>query len=132
MVHSWGMTNFSIHKTTRTHPTLPFAAIKKDILGTSYELSLTFVGATRARVLNMAHRQKSYVPNVLSFPLSERVGEIYITPAVAAKEAAKFNMTPDGYVGFLFIHGCLHLKGLDHGATMDKAEQKYVRKYQLV
>lgn len=125
------MANFSVHKTTRTYPKLPYEAIKTDILGQRYELSLTFVGATRAQALNKAYRQKTYAPNVLSFPLSKTVGEIFITPTVAKKEAAKFNLTPTGYVGFLFIHGCLHLKGLDHGATMDKAEQKYLRKYQL-
>jgi ssRNA-specific RNase YbeY (16S rRNA maturation enzyme) len=50
---------------------------------------------------------------------------------VAKKEARKFDMTVNGYIGFLFIHALLHLKGLDHGDTMDKAEKKYCLKYGL-
>lgn len=118
--------------TTKTYPKLPYEEIKNAILGTRYELSLTFVGATRAQQLNETHRGKSYVPNVLSFPLTDCVGEIYIAPSVAAKEAYKFNMTPDGYVGFLFIHGCLHLKGYDHGDAMDTAEKKFCTKFGLI
>ncbi len=120
-----------ISHTTKTYPELPYEAIKDAILGKQYELSLTFVGAARARALNEAHRGKSYVPNVLSFPLTDSAGEIYIAPVVAEKEAKNFSMTPNGYIGFLFIHGCLHLKGLDHGDTMDKAERKYCKQFSL-
>ncbi len=122
---------FSLSHTARTYPVLPYEAIKKAILGKQYVLSLAFVGATRAQALNQAHRGKAYVPNVLSFPLDAGTGEIVIAPAVAKKEAAKFHMTYEGYVGFLFIHGCLHLKGYDHGDTMDRAEQKYCKLFKL-
>lgn len=125
------MSNFTINSTVATYPRLPYERIKQDILGTHYDLSLTFVGATRARTLNEVNRGKSYVPNVLSFPLDTTHGEVYIAPSVANREAKKFNLTPRGYIGFLFIHGCLHLKGLDHGDTMDKAEQTYCKKYGL-
>ena len=115
----------------REWPNLPFAEIKKDILGARYELSLTFIGRKRAQRLNKEHRKKNYVPNVLSFPLSDQVGDIFICPDVADREAEKFNLTQKGYIAFLFIHGCLHLKGHDHGATMDKQEQKYLKKYNI-
>jgi probable rRNA maturation factor len=103
----------------------------EDILGSNYELSLTFIGETRARTLNQQLRGKDYTPNVLSFPLSKHMGEIYICPGVAEIEASKFAMTPSRYIIFLFIHGCLHLKGYDHGATMDSLESKYIKKYRL-
>lgn len=125
------MSNISITATVRTYPKLPYEVIKNDILGKSYELSLAFVGGTRAQKLNLAHRNKSYVPNVLSFPLDAKTGEVYITPTVAHKEAHKYAMSKDGYIGYLFIHALLHLKGLDHGDTMDKAEKKYCSKYNL-
>jgi len=125
------MKNFWITSTARSYPTLPYEKIKDDILGKGYTLSLAFVGGTRAQALNMEYRGKAYTPNVLSFPLDEKIGEIYITPTVAKKEAPKFSMTHKGYVGFLFIHACLHLKGLDHGDIMDKAEKKYCKKYGL-
>lgn len=120
-----------IHSTVRDYPRLPYEKITNAILGTDYNLSLVFIGEDRARTLNQVHRKKTYVPNVLSFPLEKKVGEIFITPAQANKEAARRNMTIRGYVGFLLIHGLLHLKGYSHGATMDKAEKKYVKQFAL-
>jgi probable rRNA maturation factor len=105
--------------------------MKNDILGKRYDLSLQFVGPSRAQKLNATYRQKTYTPNVLSFPLAPDTGEIYICPQVAVKEAAKYNLSKDGYVAYLFIHGLLHLKGHDHSDEMDKAEQKYLRKFSI-
>jgi len=123
--------SLTISHTARSYPKHPYEAMKDAVLGKSYALSLTFVGEKRAQALNKAHRNASYVPNVLSFPLDQHAGEIYITPQVAAREAHTFRLTPKGYVGFLFIHGLLHLKGYPHGATMDKAEQKYMKLFGL-
>jgi probable rRNA maturation factor len=121
-----------ITSTVRVYPTdLPFAAIKQAILGTKYELSLAFVGEKRATSLNMSYRKKTYAPNVLSFPLTDTAGEIFICPNIAKREAAKFNLSPSGYVAYLFIHGCLHLKGHDHGDTMDKLERKYLKTFNI-
>ncbi len=126
------METVSITNTTRSKtPRGPWQAMKDDILGTRYQVSLVFVGATRAQKLNQTHRGKSYVPNVLSFPLDNTTGEIYIAPTVAKKEAEKFNLSIAGYIQYLYIHGLLHLKGMDHGGTMDKAEMKYRTKYKV-
>ena len=125
------METLLITATAKSFPTLPYATIKNDILGKNYVVSLAFIGSIVARRLNVTHRKKTYVPNVLSFSLDAYNGEIFITPIVARKEAKKFNMTKDGYIGFLFIHALLHLKGLDHGDTMDKAEKKYCLRYNL-
>ncbi len=103
--------------------------MKEAILGKKYEHSLSFVGAKRASDLNLAYRQKSYVPNVLSFPLDDTHGEIFICPLVAKKEAPKFNLTEKGYIAYLFIHGLLHLKGHDHSDKMDALEQKYLKQF---
>ena len=105
--------------------------MKDTILGKKYQLSLTFIGPDRAKRLNMEYRNKDYIPNVLSFPLDETTGEIYICPEVSKKEAKNFDLTPRGYMAYLFIHGLLHLKGLPHGDTMDTLERKYVRKFNI-
>lgn len=117
--------------TAKTFPKLPYEDMQHAILGKTYDLTLIFVGEKRAQQLNMAHRSKTYVPNVLSFPLDESHGEIYISPKVAKRECKKFDLTYTGYVGFLFIHGLLHLKGLDHGDTMDAAEKRYMKRFDL-
>lgn len=126
------MSHFTLSQTVADYPQHPYQKMKNDILGSDYTLSLVFIGDQRARTLNIEQRGKEYIPNVLSFPLDDKTGEIYIAPSVAAREAKKFDMSPDGYVGYLFIHGLLHLKGLEHGDTMDKAEQRYLKKYRLV
>jgi len=121
----------TISSTIKHVPSHPYAAVAEAILGTRYTVSLVFIGATRAKTLNQTTRGKEYIPNVLSFELDQRHGEIYICPIVAAKEAAKFDLTPHGYVLYLFIHGCLHLKGHPHGPAMDRLEQKYIRQFSV-
>jgi len=119
----------SINSTVRTYPTHDYAAIAKAIVGAKYELTLIFVGEVRAQKLNKETRGKSYIPNVLSFPVEENIGEIYICPAVAKREAKKFNLTPKGYVAYLFIHGLLHLKGHDHSDKMEQLERRYLKQF---
>jgi probable rRNA maturation factor len=125
------MTTLTIASTVQSYPRWPYETIKNTILGKSYLLSLSFVGETRAQNFNIQYRKKDYIPNVLSFPLDETTGEIIICPAVAKKQAKDFNLSVDGYMAYLFIHGCVHLKGHDHGDTMDKLEQKYVRQFKI-
>jgi probable rRNA maturation factor len=104
-----------------------FVAISEKILGKKYSLSLVFLGEKSAQKLNMEQRGKSYVPNVLSFPLSAKEGEIFICLKTIKKECKNFEMTPHEYEKFLFIHGCIHLKGLDHGPEMEKLENKFIK-----
>jgi rRNA maturation RNase YbeY len=123
--------SFALTSTIKQYPTLPYEEISRAILGARYDLSLVFIGNTRAQNLNRIHRQKEYVPNVLSFPLSDTMGEIFINPHIAKKEAKDYNLTPDGYIGFLFIHGCLHLKGYDHGEEMERLETRFMKRFSL-
>lgn len=123
------MSNLSISATAKLVPRWPYEEMKNAVLGKQYSLSLTFVGATRAQQLNKTYRKKEYVPNVLSFPLNETTGEIIICPQVAKREAKKFSLSVNGYIAYLFIHGLVHLKGHDHGDTMDKLEQKFMRQF---
>ena len=104
-------------------PIFPFAeALEKILLG--WEISLVFAGETRARSLNKKLRNKEYIPNVLSFEVGKKSGEIILCPSVARKQAPLYDLTYTHMVGFLFIHGLLHLKGVQHGATMDRQERE--------
>ncbi|MBU6321504.1 MAG: rRNA maturation RNase YbeY [Patescibacteria group bacterium] len=103
-------------------PRLPFAEAAAAALP-GWEVSLAFVGETRAQALNTALRNKRYVPNVLSYQAGEKSGEIIICPSVAAKQAPDFGLAPDRYCLLLFIHGLFHLKGLRHGGTMERRER---------
>ena len=57
--------------------------------------------------------------------------EIFITPKVAAREAKDFDKTYKQHIGYLFIHGLLHLSGLDHGSKMDSKEKALSKKWSV-
>ena len=107
-----------------TLPSVPFLALKEKILGKKYELSIRFVGPLQAQALNITHRNKEYIPNTLSFSLSERSGEIILCRSAMRKEYRQFDMTYDHYLIFILIHSMLHLKGYEHGSTMESMERK--------
>jgi len=118
---------FSITDTAKGNfkiPKLPFEAIKDFVLGKEYELSLAFVTEAESQTYNNSYRQKDYPTNILSFPLTENSGEIIICPAVAEKQAPDFDRKFENYIGFLFIHGLVHLKGFDHGSRMENEEER--------
>ncbi len=103
--------------------------IADDILDTSYDVSIVVVGDKRARALNQEYRGKDYIPNVLSFPIDETMGEIFLNPKTAQLEAPKFGLSVNHYLYYLLIHSMLHLKGFDHGDEMSAKESFYMRKY---
>jgi probable rRNA maturation factor len=103
--------------------------IADDILGTSYEVSIVVVGEKRALSLNKEYRGKDYIPNVLSFPIDETMGEIFLNPKTARLEADKFGLSVQNYLYYLIIHSMLHLKGLDHGDEMSAKEGFFMKKY---
>ncbi len=125
--------HFSI--TNRTRSTLPRVHLreaKRLLLGPHYRLSLVCVGDTVSRALNRRYRGAHYTPNVLAFPLQKNDGEIFINPKKADREARVSGMSRRAYLVYLFIHGCLHLKGLRHGATMEHIERRVLRRLKLL
>jgi probable rRNA maturation factor len=110
-------------------PNVPFLEIKDKILGRTYDLTVTFCTPKESQERNKTYRDKDYPTNILSFPLDERTGEIYICLSIARRDAKKFDMTYDQFLHLLVIHGCLHLKGHDHGSTMDSLEEKHLKQF---
>ncbi len=105
--------------------------IKKEILGSDYELSFLFVTKEKIKELNFRYRGKDKPTDVLSFPLSKKSGEILISKEIAKVKCKEFGMTEKKYLNFLLIHAMLHLKGFDHGDKMERAEKKYIQKFDL-
>ena len=103
---------------------LPFLTLKDKVLGKKYELSLVFIDKKESKKLNKLYRKKDKPTNVLSFPISETSGEIFIDLDTAKVQAPEFGMNFKKFVKYLYIHGLLHLKGMDHGDTMEKAEKR--------
>ncbi|MDD2657708.1 MAG: rRNA maturation RNase YbeY [Candidatus Pacebacteria bacterium] len=122
------MGSVSIHNSTRQQNVvagLPFAEVAKKVVP-GWDISLAFVGSTKARALNMQLRKKEYVPNVLSYVVGNKSAEIIICPTEAAKQAPDFKLPASSFLLLLFIHGLLHIKGMAHGVTMEQCERKLV------
>lgn len=117
------------NKTKAQIPNLPFRAIKEASLGKDYSLTVTFVSPAHIKKLNFQYRNIDEATDILSFPLSKHEGEIYISPTESRKEAKKFDRNYENFMAFLFIHGCVHLKGYDHGGTMERVEVKLRKKF---
>jgi rRNA maturation RNase YbeY len=125
-----GSGNLSVTKKTKSGlPRLPFAQIKREVLGEKYNVSLVFVGSKRSQALNKKYRGKNKPANVLTFPFSKTEGEIFIDTSTAKRDAKDFDMKPAQFIGHLFIHGLLHLKGLKHGKKMEEKEEKLSQKF---
>jgi len=119
-----------IKKTIRgPAPRIPFERIAQKVLGNHYELSLVICGDRLAQRMNKAYRKKNYSPNVLSFPLSAREGEIFLNIPAVKRESKRYGNPLRERTALLFVHGCLHLKGLRHGRTMETTEKRVLREF---
>ena len=109
-----------------------------------YCLSISFVNPSQIKKLNSKYRSKNKSTDVLSFaqirwkkPLRPTdsaidhelkiLGDIVISP----KDAQQRNPKLDEEVGFLLVHGFLHLCGYDHLKTKDKLTMEKAQKSML-
>lgn len=122
--------NFYITNTTRSKlPDFDFQSMKEAVLGKKYELSVILVSKKEIQKLNKEYREINKPTDILSFPLSDDFGEIYINPEMTKLEAKKFDRKYDNFFAFLFIHGLVHLKGFDHGSTMENIEARFRKQF---
>lgn len=123
------MSTLDIRNFTRSKsPAFPFQkALEATLPG--WDISLVFAGEQRAQSLNMKLRGKEYIPNVLSYISGTKSGEIIICPSVARKQAPSYELSETAMIGFLFIHGLLHLKGMAHGDTMERRERETLSQF---
>jgi rRNA maturation RNase YbeY len=134
-------THIDIRRTVSRVADVPFAAIAKHILGKRYTLSLTLCGDALARRMYLTHRKSrikgepdrgpSYASNVLSFPYASTEGEIFLNVRKAEREAKALGITTKKRVALLLVHGCFHLKGYQHGDTMERLERSVLRTFDL-
>ncbi len=121
---------FEIINTTKAKlPRLAFAQMKDAVLGKDYELSVTIVSKKKIQELNKKYRNKDVPTDILSFPLGDAAGEIYINTQMTRLEAQNFDRPYENFFAFLFIHGLVHLKGFDHGSTMESIEARFRKQF---
>lgn len=104
-------------------------------------VSLSFVDDATIAQLNSAYRGIDEPTDVLSFamdgedefasdadsdvPLERQLGDIVISVPRAQEQAAVYGHSLEREIGFLFVHGFLHLLGYDHEDK--QAEQEMFR-----
>jgi probable rRNA maturation factor len=95
--------------------------------GTIGELTLSFVDSEDIAELNHEHMGKSGPTDVLSFPMDDEpivgvptlLGDVVISPAVAAGQFADHAGTLDDELALLVVHGILHVLGHDHAEPVE-------------
>jgi len=98
--------------------------LKKEVLGEEFELSVVFANDELMEQLNTKYRNKPKSTTVLSFLLSENLGEIFVNRPLVEKEAESVGEEKERYMDYLFIHSLLHLKGYEHSDEMKEEEEK--------
>ena len=121
--------NFSI--TGGGLPKAPFRLIAETVLGKNYTLSVVAATPMLDKSLNKKYRNKTYVPDVLAFPLGKNEGEIVLNKNALTRESKKHKLTPEEFAAYIFMHSCIHLTGLEHGKTMSIAEVKFAKLLKL-
>ena len=120
-----------ISRTVKDVVRVPFERMAAAALPKGYQLSLVICGDSLAQKMNREYRKKTYRPNVLSFPLSKKEGEIFLNVRKAAREARALGISRDKRLALLFVHGCFHLAGHKHGDRMEALEQKVLKKFKF-
>lgn len=101
------------------------SVVEMENLSGEMEVSVTFVDNEKIRELNKQYRNVDKPTDVLSFPLEEETdihdgsmprffGDIVISIPKAKQQALDYNHSFERELGFLAVHGFLHLLGYDH------------------
>ncbi len=107
---------------------LKFAAEKEKVQNEA-EISVNFVDNKEIQILNRNYRQKDTPTDVISFAMQEEgkgevriigeeipvvLGDIVISIDKAKEQAEEYKHSLERELGFLALHGFLHLLGYDH------------------
>lgn len=86
------------------------------------EISVNLVGESKIKSLNKKYRNKDKATDVLSFPLGDGSGDVFICLSIAKKQAKSENISIDKKLAQLAVHAFLHLQGYDHERTEKEAK----------
>lgn len=101
-------------------------------------LEIALVGERTMRRINRDHRGQDVTTDVLSFSYVDAphaggtLGEIFISPAVAERQAREFGCSFAEELTRLAVHGLLHVLGHDHDTPRSRRrmlgrQERYVR-----
>ena len=94
-------------------------------LNQKLEVSVSIVGEQKIKGLNKKYRGKDKSTNVLSFPLGDGNGDVFICLSIAKVEAKSENISIEKKLARLAVHGFLHLRGYDHEKSKNAAKEMF-------
>ncbi|MBM7569629.1 rRNA maturation RNase YbeY [Aquibacillus albus] len=115
---------------------ISFAANQENITPEA-EISISFVDNNEIQIINRNYRQIDKPTDVISFALEEKgegemeivggdlpviLGDIVISVDKAEEQAKEYNHSFQRELGFLALHGFLHLLGYDHMNEIDEKQ----------
>jgi len=109
------------------------AALVAEKVNTNAQISVFIVAKDEIRLLNKEHRGIDDVTDVLSFPMINfafgeiipldgeyMLGDIVLSIEIAQEQALEYGHTQEREIGFLVLHGTLHLLGYTHDNEDDE------------
>jgi len=90
-------------------------------------LTLVFLEKKEAQRINLQFRGRDYATDVLSFdPIeTDSLGELVLCPQVLKIQAKKHGLSYQMELGYMVLHGVLHLLGFDHEESEEKAQEMF-------
>lgn len=117
----------------------------------NFEVSLFLVGENKMKLLNKQYRGQNCVSDVLAFSQLESkehfilpktsvlsLGDVIICYPQAKRQAKKYRHSVFTEIAILFIHGLIHLLGINHevgprqAKRMMELEEKVIKKLKLL
>jgi len=89
------------------------------------EIASIEVSSAKSQQLNWTYRKKRTPANVLSFFYSLEYGEIIVCPVLIRAEAKRQGNSFQYQMTWMIVHGMLHLAGVHHEASANKAERRF-------
>lgn len=91
------------------------------------ELTLVFLDKKPAQKINHEFRGKDYATDVLSFDSMDpsSLGELVLCPEVLKRQAKEHKLTYQQELGYMLLHGVLHLLGYDHETNERDAKKMF-------
>jgi probable rRNA maturation factor len=86
------------------------------------ELIVVFVSSSEMRRMNKQYRGKDYATDVLSFHPAEptSMGELVLCLPTIRSQSKRTGLSERGELGYMIVHGVLHLLGFDHENLKDQ------------
>lgn len=90
----------------------------------NHEMNIVFLDKDQIQEMNRTYRNIDKVTDVISFPDQDEnyIGDIFICLDRAKEQAVDYGHSIEREIGFLAVHGYLHLLGYDHHTEAEEKE----------